>query len=133
MQQTEKYKLNLIESGDPFLPGALNENTEKVEEELDALDQRVTMLEAKYIIFGTYTGNGQKGQLIELGFTPRIVLIHDVMIQYYTALATADQPSWYASRDIVMEIVENGFIAYNGSNARELNTNSRLYNYVAFA
>ena len=32
MQQTETYKLNLIETSDPFSPQALNENTQKLEE-----------------------------------------------------------------------------------------------------
>ena len=41
MQQTETYKLNLIESSDPFLPDALNENTRKIEEVVDGLEQRV--------------------------------------------------------------------------------------------
>ena len=44
MQQTEKYKLNLIESSDPFLPDGLNQNTLKLEEvvsqHLEGMDRR---------------------------------------------------------------------------------------------
>lgn len=58
MQQTTKYKLNLIERDDAFSPDAQNQNTQKVknaliahkaavEEVTDAIDQRVTVLEAK--------------------------------------------------------------------------------------
>ena len=31
MQQTEKWKLNLIDRDDPFTPDALNENTKRME------------------------------------------------------------------------------------------------------
>lgn len=36
MKQTNKYKLNLIETSDPFGPEALNENTQKLEDALEA-------------------------------------------------------------------------------------------------
>lgn len=34
MQQTQKYKLNLIEGSDPFLPDGLNQNPKKIEDVL---------------------------------------------------------------------------------------------------
>lgn len=73
MQQTNKYQLNLIESGDTFSPDPLNENMEKVEAALEAVD---TALDEKVaeamsamgtgghnarIAFGSYTGNGNYG------------------------------------------------------------------------
>ena len=36
MQHTEKYKLNLIEPSDPFLPDSLNQNTQKIEDAMAA-------------------------------------------------------------------------------------------------
>lgn len=52
MQQTDKYKLNLIEKTDTFSPDALNENMEKVEgsitAEAAALDQRLQVCEARH-------------------------------------------------------------------------------------
>ena len=58
MQQTETYKLNLIESSDPFLPDALNENTQKLEEvvseKLGEMDARVTVLEGFKFACGSF-------------------------------------------------------------------------------
>jgi len=87
MQQTEKYKLNLIESSDPFLPDALNRNTQKVEDAMSAheskldgqtadLDRRVTALEARQVFCGTYEGiaDGRPElmeQFIYLGARPK--------------------------------------------------------------
>ena len=74
MQQTETYKLNLIESSDPFLPNALNENTQKIEEvvheKLGEMDQRVTVLEAKKFAVGTYKAEMNETLKVEVGFTP---------------------------------------------------------------
>ena len=64
MQQTEKYKLNLIERDDAFSPDALNQNTQKlenalaaheaaVEEATDGLDARLQVFEAVKIATGT--------------------------------------------------------------------------------
>ena len=38
MQQTETYKLNLIDADDPFSPEALNKNAETLEEQLARVD-----------------------------------------------------------------------------------------------
>ena len=86
MQQTEKYKLNLIEMSDTFSPEPLNENMEALEAALDAeaaarksgdsaMSSRVTTLEARKIATGTYTGNGTADQTIYIGFTPKVVMI----------------------------------------------------------
>ena len=79
MQQTEKYKLNLIEPSDPFLPDGLNANTQKIEEvlskNLEGMDARVTVLEAHKMALGNYIGSGYDvEQSISIGFTPRFVL-----------------------------------------------------------
>lgn len=138
MQQTEVYKLNLIETTDPFSPAPLNENTEKLETalstETSALDARVTALEAKYFVFGTYTGNGASSQFVELGFKPRAVIAHNYYIQYYSAFALDTQPAM-GTITKVLEIAENGFYARNDSSAqsRDMNENGRHYNFIAFA
>lgn len=98
MKQTQTYKFDLVERGDVFSPDPLNQNMEKVEAQFDAaraeaaagdaaeaaartaadaaLDQRVVQLEARRMVIGTYTGNGNSdGQTIHLGFTPAIVLM----------------------------------------------------------
>ena len=86
MQQTEKYKLNLIEKGDVFSPDALNENARKVEEaiaaeaaaqgqaraaDIAALDQRLQVFEAHKLVIGS-AGEDEK---IYLGFTPKVLFV----------------------------------------------------------
>jgi len=60
MQHTEKYQFNLIEKEDSFLPDPLNENMEKTESALAALD---TALGAGgstcRVIHGSYVGTGE--------------------------------------------------------------------------
>ena len=81
MQQTEKYKLNLIEPTDPFLPDGLNQNTQKMEDAmiahetevagaLSTMDQRVTVLEGFHFACGRARTN-----FIETGFMPRLVIL----------------------------------------------------------
>ena len=94
MQQTNKYKLNLIEKGDTFSPDPLNDNMEKVEGALKAetgarqaadaaeaqaradadaaLDRRIQTIEAHKIVFGS-AGNGST--TANLGFTPLLLYV----------------------------------------------------------
>ena len=78
MQQTQTYKLNLIETSDTFSPAPLNENMEKLEDAISAsaadLDSRVTVLEGHKIAAGIYTGNGSGWMSVPLGFTPIAVI-----------------------------------------------------------
>lgn len=82
MQQTEKYKLNLIETSDPFSPAPLNENAEKTEAALAdmqsaltagtaALDQRVQVLELRRMAVGRFTSSEIP---VELDFEPQLVI-----------------------------------------------------------
>lgn len=89
MQQTETYKLNLIETDDNFSPNPLNENTQKLETTLAALnaggearaaeiaglDQRLKAFEARKFAAGTFKGTGQSLN-VTLDFTPKVVIIH---------------------------------------------------------
>ena len=85
MQQTQTYKLNLIETSDTFSPAPLNENMEKVEAGISAeaaarqsgdaaLAQRVTMLELHKIAVGTYKGTGSE-VTVNLGFAPELLMV----------------------------------------------------------
>ena len=123
MQQTQKYKLNLIESSDPFMPEGLNQNTQKVEQVLAAqeaandqkvaavagqvaalgaasdqkfaeMSQRVTVLEAHRFIIGTYQGNGTQSRFLPLGFTPLAIF---VSADPYPRFAAAGVGSQYLS------------------------------------
>ena len=127
MQQTETYKLNLIESSDPFSPAALNENTQKLEEvvsgKLEDMDQRVTVLEAKKFTRGSYKGTGIDRQFIQLPFTPIAVLIHLVSTNYSSLALQGMQ-----SNDLLL--AENGFYAILSGQVCA-NTKQSAY-YLAF-
>ena len=81
MQQTNQYKLNLIESGDSFSPQPINENTELLDETLSELGQTVDYLNQNHlkISVGSYVGNGKNGastpNTLTFPFTPKIVFI----------------------------------------------------------
>ena len=107
MQQTETYKLNLIETSDTFSPNPLNENAQKLEAALAeglaavradaaagtaaeanaraaataALEQRIITLEGKHVVGGTYVGTGSGTLVIELGFTPIVVFVYQSNIR----------------------------------------------------
>ncbi len=94
MQQTNKYKLNLIEKDDTFSPDPLNDNMEKVEEALEretaarqaadaaeaqaragadsALDTRLQAIEAHKIVFGSANNTSTTANL---GFTPLLLYV----------------------------------------------------------
>lgn len=130
MQHTDKYKLNLIEISDAFSPDALNENTRKVEDVLaaqaaaeatardaadGALDQRLTVLEGRRLVVGTYTGNGDKnGMHVELGFTPAALLFPHNLGMIYVA---PDCPYSPSPLQIALQIEEGGFFAKNDWNS----------------
>ena len=94
MQHTDKYKLNIIETSDPFSPDALNANARtletqlaRVEAELAALDAAkadqtaLDALDAGRLVWttGTYTGDGEYGKAhpnrIEFDFKPLAVIV----------------------------------------------------------
>lgn len=130
MQQTEKYKLNLIESSDPFLPDALNANTQKIEEvvsgHLEAMDQRVTVLEGFHFTCGFYTGTGEVSQTISLPFTPRVVIVANggrFDSDYGGISVRAGN-----GENKQIKLKENGFDAKGGCNFR-----GSPFSYIAFA
>lgn len=137
MQQTEKYKLNLIESSDPFLPDGLNQNTQKVEDamiaheekvkgSLDTFGARVTALEAHRFFIGTYTGNGRVDGFVELGFTPMaIFMIGGAAFDCFFAFNNGNNTSGLA-------IVENGIRAGQCGPSYNLNREGAVYKFFAF-
>lgn len=133
MQQTETLKLNLIETGDPISPAPINENAEKLEAALAALDGtaadlqgRVTVLEAKKMVVGTYEGTGSYGlgsQTIKLGFSPLALI---VSCYNNAGMVIRDSPTDQ------LEITATGFVASNSSGI-DFNNDSTTYRYIAFA
>ena len=96
------------------------------------------------IVCGTYKGDGQRTQHIELGFQPRAVL---VITQYgevdkdgfcYGGLALQGNPlrSSSGSKDAAVEITETGFDTHNLDNSTthpQANHNYITYHYLAIA
>lgn len=142
MQQTETYKLNLIEKDDMFSPDALNENTQEVEKQLSRLDgaeasrdARVTALEVHKIAVGSYTGNGED-IFVDVGFTPAAVLVtkRDCAGSSYIALAVNGSDVIYVYENLSqLTIVENGFKAlYQDNNNGRFISKYTTYHYIAF-
>ena len=132
MQQTETYKLNLIESSDPFLPDALNENTQKIEEvvseKLGEMDQRVTVLEATKLVAGVFKSTNIPNDIIELGFTPEAVILSDAHGANQVCFITK-AGSYVGNGNVV--VVENGFQLVNGGGTTAVN-NGRPICFFAF-
>ncbi|MCI8699145.1 MAG: hypothetical protein HFF29_08595 [Oscillospiraceae bacterium] len=136
MQQTNKYKLNLIEKTDTFSPDPLNDNMEKVERALEAetagrsaadaaLDRRLQVFEAHHVAVGTYTPQKDKVTNVDIGFSPSMILIH--------ALGTTDTCGvLMAGHDHPNgKITSNGFqigAAGSGGNINYF----YMYAYIAF-
>lgn len=151
MQHTDKYSFNLIERDDVFSPDALNENARKAETALEAvaaqadagdaaeaaargeLAQRVTALEARKVVVGSYTGNGNTaGQIIDLGFTPAAVLLGKDGKGLY--LLTPDNPGLYPMVPPYLQIVECGFqVTYNQTSYADggWNLGNQKYYFIA--
>lgn len=139
MQQTTSRKFSIIESSDPFLPEALNDNTRKIEAALDAhetqtqaaadaLDQRVTVLERPRITWGHYKGDGTVGRIIPLPFTPKAAfVINDQLHIIHMAVEGV------SSRLPRIALAENG-IRLNkiDSTSHESNYSGELFLYMAF-
>ena len=127
MQQTQTYKLNLIETSDTFSPAPLNENMEKLEDAISAsaadLDSRVTVLEGHKIATGTYSGNAPSGnsiwQSIPLGFTPIFVYIQTIGGSVPVSVVSGGRHNY-------LLIEEGGFKVQNS-----WNQSTSIYNFFA--
>ena len=84
MQQTSKYQFNLVEGGDDFSPTPLNQNMEKVEQELSGLESSImanlgTIGHNLRVETGSYTGTGTYGQYnpthLTFSLYPLVVMI----------------------------------------------------------
>ena len=129
--KTQNYALHAWEAGDDFLRAEFNENFAAIDEALH-----------DHVVAGAYTGDGTKERLMELGFTPRAVLIlpQDGKIYnnnyYLGGLAVMDSSIQYNSH-ISCTIVEGGFElshdSYGSSYTTVISTNysGKIYHYLA--
>ena len=62
--KTSNYQLNQWEASDPFLRSDFNEDNARLE---------AALTEKSVLVFGTFTGDGQPSQSIDLGFAPKAV------------------------------------------------------------
>ncbi len=141
MQQTQNYKLNLIETSDPLSPAPLNENADTLDAaladetrtrqaETTDLFQRVTLLEARHFLVGSYVGIGEKTQDIMLGFTPKGVLVQGNNENHELALALGDEPG-QNHYGVVVEIIQNGFRAVMNGRLNQTQKGRTFY-FAAF-
>ena len=138
MQQTSKYQFNLVEGSDDFSPAPLNQNMEKVEEELEGIEESLaTVMESvdgHKIAVGSYRGSGGTKN-VNLGFTPVAVWIHnrriDSTLGTHSAVAvTGSAAHEQYGTSTMVTIIENGFQVIDGTNS-SMNSSAYTYNYVA--
>ena len=137
MQQTETYKLKLIEPDDTFNADALNDNAKTLEAQLARVDAAIATI-PKFAC-GTYTGNGKNGHKISLPFTPKMVYVGDDRgycsfysnsANYRGGVALEGKPV-NVSSTILVEIVEGGFQVADYSVYTCANYSGREYRYFA--
>lgn len=137
MQQTTSREFSIIESSDPFLPEALNDNTRKIEAALDAhetqtkavtdaLDARITTLEGHKMTWGYYKGDNTATRFIPLPFTPGVVLVVNTN-NSYSAMGVLNHQG--STR---VKPVENGMQLHRIDNT-VYDTNTATYGYFYIA
>ncbi len=149
MQQTNKYKFNLIEGSDDVSPAPLNENMEKVETRFGAVEAALAdglaAVEASLgtggktarIALGKYTGNGRCGAAhpnsLTFDFAPKVVFVARTTVAYGPVLMvtggvstgycqltwSGNRVSWYDNRGDYATATE------------QLNDSGVVYSYVA--
>lgn len=137
MKQTEHFDLNLLEADDPVDYTDLNENMTILDEQLQDVKDKA---EAAPFVIDSYTGNApgsgtDPGQLINLGFQPRFLIITRGWTSTVgsTAFLVIGQARVKA-QDLVFEWRESGFLvkSTNTSGPLQLNEAGTVYDYIAF-
>lgn len=145
MQQTNLFKLNLIESGDTFSPNPLNENMELVEAALQAQAGSLGALSSGQLkcAVGTYIGNGKSGSenanSLTFSFEPKFLLIWTGADSYraigirggklviYYSEQFGELPTTWSGNTVSWY-----FTAYSGDGTRpQMNGNNMKYQYFA--
>jgi len=89
----------------------------------DALDARIAVLEAHKIIIGAYTGNGVQLRFVDVGYEVQAVFVQSRgMTPHFTVKDHECSPVFY---------VEGSGFRVGTNNVHTLNTEGRLYYYVA--
>lgn len=113
---------------------------------LEDLEQEVESLSASVpkIVTGSYSGTTASEQTINLGFTPKAVLVcssqgkmsftYTGSAEYWGGLALLGAPVYSAGGRTVLEIVTNGFKVHyfeNGSDRIYINLGGYAFRYLA--
>ena len=135
MEQTSKYGLSQWDAEDRILREDFNADNAKIKAALDNVTEIASA--ASKLHFGTYKGTVTASQTISLGFTPKIIIVcteagmfSDANGNYYGGLAFTGIPCISASTK-VLEIVDNGFIAYYSNGNKASANANRTYHYIA--
>ena len=157
---TENYGLCQWEATDQVLRTEFNKDNAKVDEALkgtaDVAQAAQVLAQAAYspenspFVVGSYTGNGTAKRKIELGFTPKAVLVFGYQGQTYTdsghlfgglavtgcnAAGTQEGTTSWKGQNTIAAVAENGF--YVGLNSESgikvwSNYSGFTYMYIAF-
>lgn len=152
MQQTSKYQFNLVENTDDFSPAPLNQNMEKVEEELEGIEESLTEGLAEVmanlgsgghnarIAYGSYVGTGTYGQsnpnTLTFGFRPVVVILTGSTEFYMDPpvllrpMPTLPGPDGSMAINLTWGDTNLSWYAVNSANSQG-NTNGATYYYVA--
>lgn len=141
---SEGFQLWFTSDGSGIYKRAAGEDWEKTDKELDG---RVTAVETAVedkseVVFGAYEGDGAASRTINLGFTPKAVILCDDMGRQFQGsgtrglfggIAITGHPCASGSSKAI-EIVENGFnVAYNSEeNPARTNQSFVVYHFIAF-
>ena len=114
--KTTNYNLHSWLPEDDFLRTEMNENFAAIDAAIKSGADALNAL----VVTGSYVGNNRANRKLELGFTPRAVLVfnHDGSTRNYYGndggLALTDQPVEYSAGAPVVTITEGGFLVYYG-------------------
>ena len=145
MEYTSNYHLPQWVETDRIMMGDFNEAMASIEEGMSsnaaATESAQQEAEEKGFVIGSYTGNGAEdgtdsGQLINLGFRPRFVIItrgwltsNSSTINNFLVIGQprANYQEW------TYQLKDSGFFVINhGAGTLALNSNGVVYDYVAF-
>lgn len=120
---TQHYGLSQWEPEDAFLREEFNEDFRKIDG---------VMAGKAEIVLGTYTGDGESERVIDLGFTPKAVILENS--QGYRPVNVYSGGIVLPGHPIngnMVKIVEGGFSVRSGSSA-QFNSKGQVMYYIAF-
>ena len=152
---TQNYALNLWEPADKFVREEFNENSNKIDPAIKAVDAKAdtkastaalnaltqTVDQKARVIVGYYTGDGQASRIINLGVRPKAVFLYPGRGDLYRAMSYGNEYYGGAAfdglenSDSPLSVVSSGFRVYcNNSNPPKYYSNNfdSIYYYFAF-